>query len=90
MSQLKSSRRQSEATVATTPENDKRESLKRTNTSLSKLPQKNSRMFAESVEQSVLDSISPVELKRQQVVHEIFLTEKQYINDLKLTIRVRR
>ena len=79
-------RRKSEAAVVAAP---REETAKLKRTATSNFQQKKvSRMFADTVEPHVLQNISPVELKRQQVIHEIFTTEKQYINDLKLTIRV--
>ena len=44
--------------------------------------------FKESVPPNLLQNLTPQEIKRQQVIFEICNTEKQYINDLKLTVRV--
>ena len=44
--------------------------------------------FKDTVPDNLLVHLSPSELKRQQVIYEIYTTEKQYVNDLKLTVRV--
>ena len=60
--------------------------LNRANTEGSGL--KVSTTFKESVPPNLLQNLTPQEIKRQQVIYEICNTEKQYINDLKLTVRV--
>ena len=44
--------------------------------------------FEESVSEEVKQSLTPQELKRQEIIHELITTERQYVNDLKLVVRV--
>jgi hypothetical protein len=48
------------------------------------------KLFVELAPPNILLSLSQKEIKRQEIIHELFTTERQYVTDMRTTIKVFR